>query len=158
MNRPKRGRMKESKTDRIASIFLSRPMEMISPKEISSELDMNIQLVTSIVSRLKNEGLIERVGWGRYRLRVETNIEEDYLKDINRELREMASMILGRATLLDSIEKDDPFNELIGIYSSLRRVGGEAMASNLLRLCAKKSLLAEKVDVLMESVGEVMEK
>lgn len=158
MKRPKRGRMKESKTDRIASIFTERPLDLISPKEISTELDMDLQLVTSIVSRLRSEGLVERVGWGKYKLKMDKDIEERYLKDINRELREMASMILGRTTLLNEIETNgNPFNELIGLYSSLKRVGGDAMASNLLRLCAKKSLLEEKVDVLLESVGEVIE-
>jgi hypothetical protein len=159
MRRPKRGRSRESKTDRIASVFISRPLSSISPKEIASELDLDLQLVTSIVSRLRSEGLIDRVGWGQYRLKRDRTISREYLEDINRELRDMASMILGKTTTLDRIETNgDPFKELISIYSSLRKVGGDAMASNLLRLCAKKSLLEEKVDVLMESVGEVVEK
>ncbi len=158
MKRPKRRSMKESKTDMIASIFTSRPLDLVSPKDVSSELKMDLQLVTSIMSRLRSEGLIERVGWGQYKLKMESNIENRYLEDINRELRDMASMILGRTAILDGIQSNgDPFKELIGLYSSLRKIGGEAMASNLLRLCAKKILLADKVDVLIESVGEVME-
>lgn len=148
---------KLSKTDRIASIFSSRPLESISPKEIAKELELDLQLVTSIVSRLRSEGLVERVGWGKYKLKVERSVGDDYLIKINKDLREMASMIIGKKEPFVEIDSGgDPFKELTQLYSTIKELGGETLASNLLRLCAKKSHLEEKVDILVESVGEVV--
>ncbi len=103
--------------------------------------------------------MVDRVGWGKYKLKMETSIEKQYLRDINKELRGMASMIIGNTSKFDEIEtNDDPFKELTELYRSIRELGGEAMASNLLRLCAKKSHLDVGFDILVESVGEVVEK
>lgn len=155
-NKAIRGRKKRSKTDMIAEIFNSRPMEKHSPKEIAGELGLEIQLVTSIVSRLRNEGLIERVGWGQYKLKMAHTIEDLHMKEICDHMKEMASPVMG-TTLPTSgeLEKEDAYSELIVIYRSIREKGGEIMAVNLLRLCASKVLDDDNVDHLLINIGEV---
>jgi hypothetical protein len=145
-----------SKTERIANVFTSRPLDSISPKEISRELDLEIQLVTSIVSRLKAEGLIERVGWGKYKLRMEQTVDEEILQVITRDLYQMSLQIMGMAPS-DNVEQElkSPFNFLVKIYQEAINIGGETMANNLLRLSARKRLDEEEVDFLVHSVKEV---
>lgn len=145
-----------SKTERIANVFTSRPLDSISPKEISRELDLEIQLVTSIVSRLKSEGLIERVGWGKYKLRMDQTVDDEILKNISKDMYEMSLGIMGM-TRSDNVEAElkAPFKFLIKIYQEAISIGGETMANNLLRLSARKKLNEEEVDFLVHSVREV---
>ena len=142
----------------IARVIRESPFQSHTPKQIANQLDLDIQLVTSIVNRLRSEGVIERIGWGKYIQKREQEFEDTYLIDIIHDMREMASVILGRTSPLDNIQvQDDPFKELMEVYRSIKELGGEAMASNLLRLCAKKSMLRDKVDMLIESFEEVSE-
>lgn len=145
-----------SKTERIANVFTSRPLDSISPKEISRELDLEIQLVTSIVSRLKAEGLIERVGWGKYKLRMDQTVDDEVLRLISKDMYEMSLEIMG-TTPLENVDEElkAPFKFLIKIYKEAIGVGGETMANNLLRLCARKRLDDGEVDFLVHSVKEV---
>jgi hypothetical protein len=145
-----------SKTERIANVFTSRPLDSISPKEISRELDLEIQLVTSIVSRLKAEGLIERIGWGKYKLRMDQTVDEEILQVITRDLYQMSLQIMGMAPN-ENVEEElkSPFKFLIKIYQEAINIGGETMANNLLRLSARKRLDEEEVDFLVHSVKEV---
>jgi hypothetical protein len=145
-----------SKTERIANVFASRPLDSISPKEISQELGLEIQLVTSIVSRLKAEGLIERVGWGKYKLRMEQTVDDDVLRLVASDMVKMSHNII-RSISSEDVEDGlkDPFKFLIGIYQQVVSVGGETMANNLLRLSARKQMDESEVDYLLFSVREV---
>ncbi len=140
----------------IAKVISDSPFQSHTPRQIANELDLDIQLVTSIVNRLRSEGVIERIGWGKYIQKREQEFEDRYLIDITHDMRVMASMILGQTSPLDNIkQKGDPFKELMEMYKSIKELGGETMASNLLRLCAKKSMLNDRVDILIESFEEV---
>jgi hypothetical protein len=146
-----------SKTERIANVFTSRPLDSISPKEISMELGLEIQLVTSIVSRLKAEGLIERVGWGKYKLRMEQTVDDEILKIVAQEMFEMSQKVI-RTKHEGDVEEElkDPFKFLVQIYREIVKVGGEMMANNLLRLSARKRMEEEEVDFLVFSIREVV--
>ena len=145
-----------SKTERIANVFTSRPLDSISPKEISRELDLEIQLVTSIVSRLKAEGLIERIGWGKYKLRMEQTVDDDVLRIIAKNLYDISRNIVGsrQSRKLDE-DLDQPFKFLIEVYKQVISVGGENMANNLLKLAARKELDDTEVEYLVYSIKEV---
>jgi hypothetical protein len=119
-------------------------------------LDLEIQLVTSIVSRLKAEGLIERVGWGKYKLRMEQTVEDEVLKTVARSMYEMAQNLIRTGPQVDLEEKlVDPFKFLVEVYKEVLNVGGETMANNLLKLSASKKLEEREVDFLVFSVREV---
>lgn len=145
-----------SKTERIASVFIERPLQPISPKEISRELDLDIQLVTSIVSRLRAEGLIERIGWGKYKLRMDNTFEPEKLITIARDLHDLTSGILGtREDGHGEVSEDHSFDYLVDTYRAISQKGGEAMAANLLRLSARKLLSPEETELLIISLREV---
>lgn len=152
-----RGRQTESKTDRIASYFSARPLDSISPKDIARELDMDLQLVTSLVNRLRKEGLVERIGRGKYRLKLEGFVDESSISAINRDMSILAGRIFGELNpRTGGTSTGDPFRELVGLYLTLRKVGGEATASNLLKLCAYKRLEGRNVELLVNTIYEVV--
>ncbi len=157
--RTKRARGKSrniSKTERIANVFTARPLDSISPKEISVELDLEIQLVTSIVSRLKAEGLIERIGWGQYKLRMEQTVDDEILRIVAKDMYKISRNIVGSRENKDIEEElEEPFKFLIEVYKQVIKIGGETMANNLLRLSACKELDDGEVEYLVYSVKEV---
>jgi hypothetical protein len=153
---PERTDEETSKTDRIASVFSSSPFVEHTPKMISEDLDMDIKLVTTIVNRLRSEGMIERIGWGRYRLKTDKDFDQEYLREITADMKDKASTIMGGRDRLEiKTSGEDPFNELKEVYEAIRKLGGEVMASNLLRICAKRSNLADMSEMLIEAIGEV---
>ncbi|MCU0799289.1 MAG: hypothetical protein MUC62_06415 [Candidatus Thermoplasmatota archaeon] len=152
----KRGRKTDSKTEHIASIFTGNPLKDISPKEISNELGYDIQLVTTLVNRLMSEGMVERTGRGRYKLKVDQVIDDSYLRSMISEMKDLTRMVLG----VRSMEGRDwsgsgGFKELVELYQVIRAMGGSALANNILRLAAKKSLLEGDVEAVLGSVEEV---
>ncbi|MFO8050905.1 MAG: hypothetical protein R6V01_04320 [Thermoplasmatota archaeon] len=153
------GKDNPTKTDMIANVFSEHPLDALSPKMISTELGLEIKLVTTIVNRLRNEGVIERVGWGKYRLSIDSNIEEEVLENISEDMYRMTGVILGSAPsgwLNDS--NGSGFKNLVNAYARISEIGGDVMAQNILRLAASKSLPDDKVDPLMVSVMEVIRK
>jgi hypothetical protein len=137
-------------------VFTDRPLQPISPKEISRELDLDIQLVTSIVSRLRAEGLIERVGWGKYKLRMDNTFEPEKLLMIAEDLYDLTKGILGSPENgHGEVSEENPFRYLVETYRAVSKRGGEAMAMNLLRLSARKRLTTDEIELLIMSVKEV---
>ncbi|MBN1389953.1 MAG: hypothetical protein JXA22_04855 [Candidatus Thermoplasmatota archaeon] len=152
----RRTKVKEmSKTERIANVFKVHPFESISPKEISGELGMEIQLVTSIVSRLRAEGLIERVSWGKYRLRMEQTLPEETLNKVANDYQEISRNILSTSDVRSINNDTRPLDLMVQIYIEVMNVGGEIMAQNMLRLAARKSISPEDAEVLLSSIKEV---
>ncbi len=152
----KRGRTRDSKTEHIASVFTGNPLKEMSPKGISKELGYDIQLVTTIVNRLMSEGLVERTGRGRYRLKVEHVIDDGHVRSMISEMKELSMMVLG----MRSVEGRDwngsgGYKELVDLYQAIRSMGGSALANNILRLAAKRSLLDGDVEAVLGSVEEV---
>ncbi|MBN1540102.1 MAG: MarR family transcriptional regulator [Candidatus Thermoplasmatota archaeon] len=147
-----------SKTERIADIFMKHPLDRISPKEISRELNMDIQLVTSIVNRLRSEGLIERVSRGKYRLRMEQTIADEVILRVSEDYLEMSSEVLPAIrTRLEhqlSAREGKPLDRMVRMYAEVKKFGGDLMARNLLRLAASKSVEPEGVKVLISAVGD----
>jgi len=129
-----------SKTDRIAGVFTSHPNDVISPKEISRELDLNLQLVTTIVNRLKEEGMVERIGWGKYRLRRMVIMEDTDIRAVRDEMASLASSVFGRPFGAYCTDGGDRMTELSSLYTRIRVLGGETVASNLLLISARKHL------------------
>ena len=151
-----KGKVKDiSKTEQIANVFIERPLDSISPKEISRELGMEIQLVTSIVSRLRAEGLVERVGWGKYKLRMEQTIAQDVLEQVSSDYWDLTRNILTSSGKGKIEGTGDHFDRIVRIFVEVRKVGGDVMAQNLLRLAARKSMPLEDVKILVGSVKEV---
>jgi len=151
-----KGKVKDiSKTEQIANVFIERPLDSISPKEISRELGMEIQLVTSIVSRLRAEGLVERVGWGKYKLRMEQTIARDVLEQVSSDYWELTRDILAGSGEGRIEGADDHFDRIVRIFVEVKNLGGDVMAQNLLRLAARKSMPLEDVKILVGSVKEV---
>lgn len=145
-----------SKTEMIASIFSDEPLDHHTPKEISLKLDLDIRLVTSIVNRLRSEGLVERIGRGRYRLKMDQEIREEIISGIRDEMASMSQVILGLPEAKESGGDDEtPFRELISLYRTVDEVGGRTMARNLLRLSGRKFLDDDSTDRLLLSVEEV---
>ncbi|MGA1793794.1 MAG: MarR family transcriptional regulator [Thermoplasmatota archaeon] len=154
-----KGKVKDiSKTEQIANVFIERPLDSISPKEISRELGMEIQLVTSIVSRLRAEGLVERVGWGRYKLRMEQTIAHDILEQVSSDYWDLTRNILAGSGKGVAEGEGDHFDRIVRIFVEVKKVGGDVMAQNLLRLAARKSMPHEDVKILVGSVKEVTRK
>lgn len=147
---------KVTKTDQIANVFSENPLDAISPKDISAELGLDIKLVTTIVNRLRKEGMIERVGWGKYRLSIDNSIEDEVLEMIADEMSKMTMVILGIP--LNKINGDSngsAFKNLVSVYRKISEIGGELMAQNVLRLSASKKLGSDKVEPLISAVMEV---
>ncbi|MGA1866713.1 MAG: type IV toxin-antitoxin system AbiEi family antitoxin domain-containing protein, partial [Thermoplasmatota archaeon] len=148
------------KTERIASIFVGRPLDLISPKEISGELGMDIQLVTSIISRLRSEGLLERVSRGKYRLRMEQTIANETLLEIAEDFLKMSKEILPalneRFTDQPSTQGGDPLDQITNIYIQVRKFSGDMMAKNLLRLAAGKNADPKDAKVLVSTVRKLV--
>jgi DNA-binding MarR family transcriptional regulator len=143
-----------SKTDMIASMFSANPLSILTPKEISVKLGMDIRIVTSIVNRLKDEGSVERVGWGRYRLMSGMVLDEAAIRSITEDMLAMSSEVLGRIEEDRSAQGSDLMSRMHGVYTKLRRIGGEPFAINILRVCAKKRMDDEGVRVLVRMVSE----
>ena len=150
------GKRKITKTDLIAGIFSDHPLDPLSPKLISIELGLDIKLVTTIVNRLRQEGLIDRVGWGKYKLSIDNSIGDEILEKITHDMFEMTCVILGPIPV-KRIESPNgsAFKELVTIYLRLCTIGGEIMAQNVLRLAANKNLPEDKIEPLIVSVSEV---
>lgn len=152
----KRGRTRDSKTEHIASIFTGNPLKEMSPKDISNELGYDIQLVTTIVNRLMSEGTVERIGRGRYRLKVDQVIDDGYLRSMISEMMDLTKMVLG-ARYIEGRDWNGSggFKELVELYQVIRSKGGSALANNILRLAAKKSLHEGDIEAVLGSVEEV---
>ncbi len=137
-------------------MFTEHPLQPISPKEISRELDLDIQLVTSIVSRLRAEGLIERVGWGKYKLRMDSTFDPEKIILIAKDLYDLTKGILGSPDNGHGEgAAENPFRYLVETFRAVSDRGGEAMALNLLRLSARKRLSPDEIELLIMSVMEV---
>ncbi len=109
------------------------------------------------MNRLKKEGFIERMGWGKYKLKLSHSADDKKLKEIGDNFTDITEEILGNSESNNGIERsDDPFLYLVDIYSAVSVIGGETMARNLLRLSANKDLPPEEVDALIISVSEVV--
>jgi len=141
---------KTSKTEMIANVFTGRPTEIISPKEISKELGLDLQLVTSIVKRLMDEGLIDRISRGKYRLGSEFMGDVEDIRSICDDLERVALTTLGSKPRSDlAFKKEaDPYKRLNEIFIFIKGVGGEAMALNLLRISSKKRLDNDQTEML----------
>ncbi|MGA1821058.1 MAG: type IV toxin-antitoxin system AbiEi family antitoxin domain-containing protein [Thermoplasmatota archaeon] len=146
---------KPSKTEMITEVFTSRPMDLITPKEISISLGLDIQLVTSIVNRLRDDGIIERPARGKYRLRIDQIADDDTLSEIARDMEELASDTLNIPPAGKSENGyTNPFRELFLIYTHIQKRGGQAMSQNLLRLSARNRLSQDQIDALIRSIKE----
>jgi hypothetical protein len=143
-----------SKTDRIASMFTADPITVLTPKEISVQLDMDIRIVTSIVNRLRDEGSIERVGWGRYRLKTGMVVDEKAIVGISDDLIRLSSEVLGKIEEDRSIWGENRLARLLWIYEKISKIGGEPFALNMLRICTKKWLDEEGAKVMIRIVSE----
>lgn len=143
-----------SKTDRIAEVFTENPTVTFSPKQIAHDLDLDLQLVTSIVKRLMDEGMLERVDRGKYRLRSMLSVDMDELFEISREMDERASRTIGKE--LDSIQPftigKDPLDQLNATFGRIRDLGGKSFAVNLFRMSAKKRMKIEDMNSLLEKL------
>ena len=50
-----------NKTERILEYLISKPKEIVSPKEVSEALKFNLQTTVTVLNRLALEGTIKRV-------------------------------------------------------------------------------------------------
>jgi len=142
-----------SKTDMIAGMFTSHPMEVLTPKRIACDLGLNLQMVTTIVNRLREHGLIERIGWGKYRLRNDVVLDGPTIELILEDFKTMSQEVLGmpiRSSLQDSGEK---VSTLMEAYDKVRRIGGEPFASNVLRVCSYRRLDDQRSKALVRLVS-----
>ncbi|MEA3558378.1 MAG: hypothetical protein U9R75_03905 [Candidatus Thermoplasmatota archaeon] len=154
---PRSGRSKKTKTDMIAGVFSDHPLDPMSPKHISIELGLDIKLVTTIVNRLRQEGLIDRVGWGKYKLSIDNSIEDEILEKITDDMFEMTRIILGPIPYKNTeTPNGSAFKGLVNVYRSLCTIGGELMAQNVLRLAANKNLPEDSIEPLIVSISEVI--
>ncbi len=143
-----------SKTDMIASMFSANPLSILTPKEISVKLGIDIRIVTSIVNRLRDEGTVERVGWGRYRLMTGMVVDEAAIEGITEDMIAMSSEVLGGMNEDRGPQGPDLMSRMLYVYTKLRRIGGEPFAINILRVCAKKRMDDEGVRVIVRMVSE----
>jgi hypothetical protein len=108
------------------------------------------------VSRLRAEGLIERVGWGKYKLRMDNTFEPEKLLLIAEDLYELTRGILGSpGNGHGKASAENPFGYLVETFRAVSDRGGEAMAMNLLRLSARKRLSPDEIELLIMSIKEV---
>lgn len=145
-----------SKTDRIAGIFTSNPFNVYNPKNLSSDLGMNLQLVTTIVNRLRDEGLIERIGWGKYRLRTEASFDRETVEGVMRDFLHLSSEVLGPDIDTTDIQGDDVIITLIDSYERIKEIAGEPFSANILRICVKKRLEGDQARIFIRLVAGVM--
>ncbi|MDG6225369.1 MAG: hypothetical protein QCI82_07640 [Candidatus Thermoplasmatota archaeon] len=145
-----------SKTDRIAGLFTSQPFRVFTPKELSVELGMKLQLVTTIVNRLKDEGLIERVGWGKYRLRTDASFDRETVEGVMRDFLHLSSEVLGSDIDATGIEGDDMITPLIDTYERIKDLAGESFSANILRICVNKRMEGDQARVFIRLVAGVM--
>ena len=151
-------RKKGSKTEMISSIFRDDPLKTFTPKIISDDLDLDLKVVTTIVNRLYQNGMLERTGWGSYRLKLDILFAEHELSNIASDMVSLASKAFGDERmkgLLDEHGRDDPFREIVRTYRGIREVLGKEMALNMLRISANKRLGGKGSKLLMGSVMEV---
>jgi hypothetical protein len=137
-------------------MFTGNPLKELSPKDLSKELGYDIQLVTTIVNRLMTEGLVERIGRGRYRLKMEQVLDDTYIRSMISEMKDLTARVLGE-NAVDGRDWNGSggFNELVDLYRTIRSRGGSSLANNILRLAAKRSLMAGDVEAVLGSVEEV---
>lgn len=146
-----------SKTEMITEVFTARPMDLITPKEISTSLGLDIQLVTSIVNRLRDDGVIERPSRGKYRLSLDQIADDDIIMDIAREMEKLANTTLNILPEEEGVENGgaDPFKKLLLIFKHIQERGGQSMALNLLRMSARSKLDPDQIDALISSIKEI---
>jgi DNA-binding MarR family transcriptional regulator len=141
-----------SKTDLIAGMFTTHPMEVLTPKRIAGDLGLNLQMVTTIVNRLKDQGMIERIGWGKYRLRSDVVLDGPAIEEIVKDFTSMSEDILGR-DLHGNGREGEKVSTLIEAYEKVRRIGGEPFAVNVLRICTKRRLDDERAKAIVRMVS-----
>lgn len=141
LNRHRRDRVAHppSKTEMIAELFDSNPFVVLTPKGIAEDLDLDLKTVTSIVNRLRDHGYVERIGWGRYRLRTDVAIGAEKLDSIRSLFIDMSRDVLGRGCFgPETIEGSGESGSLMEVYERVREIAGEPFATNVLRVCAKR--------------------
>lgn len=140
----------------ITEVFTARPMDLITPKEISTSLGLDIQLVTSIVNRLRDDGVIERPSRGKYRLSLDQIADDDIIMEIAGEMEKLANTTLNILPE-EGVENGgaDPFKKLLLIFKHIQERGGQSMALNLLRMSARSKLDPDQIDALISSIKEI---
>ena len=141
----------------IADVFSRRPTDLITPKEISRELGLDLQLVTSLMKRLMDEGVIDRISRGKYRLKIDMVCDKKEINEIVTDMEKIALITLGIPPHSNNKEsdEDDPYRRLKDAYVRIRSLGGEVMALNLLRVSSRKKLEKEECDLLFQLIKGV---
>jgi len=57
---------KPTKTELILNYLVSKPGEVVSPKEVADDLDFNLQTTVTVLNRLALEGAIRKEGRGQF--------------------------------------------------------------------------------------------
>jgi len=57
----------ESNAGKILETFKNNPQRLFSPTELSKELNIDLQLVHNALTKLKNNNLVENVGYGKWK-------------------------------------------------------------------------------------------
>jgi DNA-binding transcriptional regulator YhcF (GntR family) len=156
---------KPTKTELILNYLVSKPGEVVSPKEVADDLDFNLQTTVTVLNRLALEGAIRKEGRGQFIYKkkgkektIGTKSKEKSLKIdsktaaiIYRSIYNMASDsagegLIGTITGLsqDDFDEKEPVKSIKDLVRALIDLLGEEIADDIVSIALESELTSEE--------------
>jgi DNA-binding transcriptional regulator YhcF (GntR family) len=156
---------KPTKTELILNFLVSKPGEVVSPKEVADDLDFNLQTTVTVLNRLALEGAILKEGRGQFIFKkkgkektIGTKSKEKPLKIdsktaavIYKAIYNMASEsagegLVGSVTGLskDDFDEEKPVGSIQNLVRALIDLLGEEIADDIVSIALESELTSEE--------------
>jgi len=173
---------KPTKTDLILDFLVSRPNNILSPKEVADELGFNLQTTVTVLNRLALEGAVSKIGRGQFSYdRIQNgekvakqhtmgtdkgnddplNIDSKTANVIYRSIYNMASEstgegLIGSATglSLKDFDSKKPVESIRNLVRALIDLLGEEIADDIVEIALNSELTKDKNEKVKQILAQ----
>lgn len=166
---------KPTKTELILEFLLSRPSEVVSPKEVAEGLGFNLQTTVTVLNRLALEGAISKRARGlfcydqkvKFGDEKEVDTEEEKIQFLKIDNKTAASIykaiynmagesagseVIATATdlKLSDFEENAPVESIQKLVRALIDVLGQEMVHDIVTIALENEVNSEKISELLD--------
>jgi DNA-binding MarR family transcriptional regulator len=141
--------LKKKKTELILEYLENRPNTELSPRDVGKALGLEPKSVASILGRLKDQGIIEKTGRGRFMMRISISYDS---KAIIEEARSTLIGSLGKE-MIKSMRLDKRYKDIESFLNDVGRKLGRNLACNLVKETIYRNCTPEAAEALVNKLG-----